>query len=84
MTTGAGGREPLEERAPGAEQLLRADRPVSMPEQREEGRLDPAPLLGVGDVGREGLGDLRPGRRLVVGLDQAGPAADHLAERPEA
>ena len=53
-------------------------------EQGEEGRLDPAPLVRVGDVLGERLGDLRPGRRLVVGLDEAAAPADHLAERPEA
>ena len=83
ITTVPRGREPLEERAPGGEELRRVDRAGVDPEEREEGRLDPAALGLVGDVGRDGLRDLRPGRALVVGLDEAGPAADHLAERPE-
>ena len=75
--------EPLEERAPGPEELLRARRPTRA-QQRQQRRLDPGPLGLVGDVLLEHRGDRRPGRRLVVGLLEAGPAADHLAERPEA
>ena len=41
------------------------------------------PLGLVGDVLLEHRGDRRAGRRLVVGLLEAGAAADHLAERPE-
>ncbi len=78
------GGEALEERPPGGEELLRAARRGLDPEQGEQGRLDPAPLRLIGDVAREGLGDLRPGRRLVVGLEQPAAFADHLAERPEA
>ena len=84
MTTGAGRGQPLEERPPGREQLVPpAGRRLADAEQGEQGRLDPASLLLVGDVRREHLGDLRARRRLVVGLEQAGPVADHLAERPE-
>ena len=54
------------------------------PEERQQGGLDPAPLGLVGDVAaRQASRDLGPGRRLVVGLQQPAPAADHLAERPE-
>ena len=41
------------------------------PEQAEERALDPAALLRVGDVLRDGFGDLVPRRGLIVGLDQA-------------
>ena len=68
---GARGGHPLEERAPGGEELLRAARRALDPEQRQQRRLDPAPLGLVGDVLGDRLGDLRPGRRLVVGLEQA-------------
>ena len=44
ITTVPRGREPLEERAPGREELRRVDRAGVDPEEREEGRLDPAPL----------------------------------------
>ena len=53
------------------------------PEEGEEGRLDPAPLVRVGDMRRDGLGDLATRRRLVVRLEEAGPRPDHLAEGPE-
>ena len=60
------------------------DRRVRLePEQRQERRLDPGPLGLVGDVLLEHRGDRGPRRRLVVGLLEVGPAADHLAERPE-
>ena len=39
------------------------------PEQRQQRWLDPAALVVVGDVVGDDRGDLRPGRRLVVGLD---------------
>ena len=76
--------DPLEEDPPGGEQdVATAGRGGLQAEQRQEGRLDPAPILLVGDE----LGDRRvdplAGRRLVVVLGQAQPAADHLAQRPE-
>ena len=74
--------EPLEERPPRPEELLRP-RVRLEPEQRQQRRPDPRPLGLVGDVLLEHRGDRRPGRRLVVGLLEVGPAADHLAERPE-
>ena len=78
-----GRREALEEGPPGSEQLLRADPGVDA-QEGQQGRLDPAAVRLVGDVGRERLGHLRPGRRLVVGLHEPAPLADHLAECPEA
>lgn len=77
-------RDPLEEDPPGGEEDVAAARGGRLePQEREERRLHPAPVL----VGRDVLGDRRPdplaGRGLVVVLDQLGPAADHLAERPE-
>jgi hypothetical protein len=78
-----GGRQAFEEGPPGAEELL-GPGPRREAEQREHRRLDPAPFLRVGHVGREGFGDLRARRRLVVRLEQAAALADHLAEGPEA
>ena len=49
MTTGAVVGESLEERPPRREQLLRADAGLDA-EQRQQRRLDPAPLVRVGDV----------------------------------
>ena len=80
---GRGRGEPLEERAPGAEQLLGAHARADA-QEREQGGLDPAPLGLIGDVLGEGRGDLRPGGGGVVGLEQPAAAADHLAQRPEA
>ena len=78
------GGDPLEERAPRREQLFarHLGRRVDS-QQGEERRLDPAPLGFIGHPPFDGLRDLRPCGRLVVGLGQAGARADHLAERPE-
>ena len=81
---GRGRREALEERAPRSEELVGVDRSGIDPEEGEQGRLDPPALVRVGHVLGERRGDLRPGGRLVVGLEQAGTSADHLAEGPEA
>src|SRR6185503_17555697 len=70
------------EGAPGGEELLGAPG-GSDSEQCEEGRLDPSPLLRVGDVLRQNLCHLRPGRSLSVRLCQAAPGAHHLSQRPE-
>ena len=75
-------REPLEERAPGTEELLGPD-PRFEAQQREEGGLDPGSLGLVRDVCGEHGRDGGPGRRLVVGLLETGATPDHLAERPE-
>ena len=75
-------REALEEGPPGGEQLLRSD-PRSDPEEGQQRRLDPAALVGVRDVRRQRLADLRPRGRFVVGLQQAAATADHLAQGPE-
>ncbi len=73
----------LEERAPGAEELLGPDVGAHA-QQGQQGGLDPAPLGVVRDelvhLGR----DRGARRRLVVCLSQSAPAADHLAQRPEA
>src|SRR5207244_4261860 len=53
------------------------------PEQNEHRLLDPAAFVRVGDMFRKSRGDFRPGGRLVIGLEEAAPDADHLAERPE-
>ena len=60
MTTGRGRGEALEERAPGAEQLLGADAGPDAEERQQRG-LDPAALVGVGDVRREGRRRPSPG-----------------------
>ena len=67
-------REPLEERPPGPEQLLRGA-PLGLdPEQGQQGRLDPAALVRVRDVLRDGRRDAGPGRRLVIGPRAGRPA----------
>ena len=85
-TTGPRRGDPLEERAPRREQLLAAAAaPPSKPSRASRARLDPA-ALGPHRRRRSratpAVTAVRVGR-LVVGLDQAGRAADHLAERPE-
>ena len=77
--------DPLEERPPGGEQdLPPARRRRLEAEQREQGRLDAASRSsGSGTCAIERRAEPGPGRRLVVALGEAGPAADHLAERPE-
>ena len=79
---GGGRSEALEERPPCGEQLLRGD-PGLEAEKGEEGGFDPAAFLGIGDVRRQGLGDPRPGRPLVIRLEQPDSATDHLAQGPE-
>ena len=76
--------DPLEERSPGGEQLLRTAACRLDAEQGEQSRLDPAAIRLVWDVLDERLGDLQSRRRLVVRLEQARASPDHLAERPEA
>ena len=76
--------DPLEERAPGAEQLLAGGAGAALEAEQDEQRvLDPATLGLVGDPLRDPGGDRGSRRGLVVALDQPDPAADHLAERPE-
>ena len=75
--------EPLEERPPGAEELLRRDAGLQA-EECQQGGLDPTPLVGVRYEPAHRLRNLRPGRRLVVALQEPASLADHLAEGPEA
>ena len=76
--------DPLEEGAPGGEQLLPVERPQLLDaQQAQQLGLDPAALGLVGHVLREGGRDPRPGRGRVVALGQAGALADHLTQRPE-
>ena len=56
---------------------------TSTPSSARSAGLDPGGLRRIGHVVRDGLGDPCARRRLVVGLDEAGPPADHLAQRPE-
>ena len=77
------GGQPFEEGAPGSEQLLGAHARADT-QERQQGRLDPAPLRFVRDMLRDGRGDLRPGRGGVVGLQQPASTTDHLAQCPEA
>ena len=80
---GSGGGEALEEGSPGAEELLGARARLDT-EERQQRRLDPAPLRPRPETcSATHRGDLGSRRPLVVGLGQAGPTADHLAERPE-
>ncbi len=53
------------------------------PEQAHQSRLDPPPLLGVGDRMLDGRPQLRQRRRRVLTLDDRGVRPDHLGERPE-
>ena len=76
--------DPLEEDPAGREQvLLVADATLLEPEQVTEARPDEPALVRVGDVPLDRLRELgRCGRRLLV-LEDPGPSADHLGERPE-
>ena len=66
ITTVPARRDPLEERAPGAEQLLGGRCPLDA-QQRQQRRLDPASLRRRrGRTRRPSSRDLRAGRRLVV------------------
>jgi hypothetical protein len=74
----------LEERPPGGEELVAiAATALVDAQQLQEARLDPAPLALIRDVLIERLGDARPRGRRVVGFDQSGSLAHHLAESPE-
>jgi hypothetical protein len=76
--------DPLEEDPPGREEAIAATgRRRLEAEQRQQGRFHPAAVLLVRDVLGHRGGDASARRRLVVGLGQAGPPADHLAKRPE-
>ena len=74
--------QPLEERPPGAEELLAPDAGLDS-QEGEERRLDPTAFAGIGDMCRQRLGDLGACRPLVVRLAQAAAAPNHLAEGPE-
>ena len=74
----------LEEDPPSGKKRVPAARRSRLdPKQGKQRRLDPAALLCVRDVLGDRRGDARAGRCLVVRLGQIGPAADHLAQRPE-
>ena len=76
--------DPLEEDAPGGEQdVAAAGRGRFESEEGEQGRLDPVAVVVGGDELGDGRLDPLAGDRLVVRLGEAGPPADHLAERPE-
>ncbi len=79
-----GRRDPLEERAPGAEQLLAGSAGAALEaEQHEQCVFDPAAFGLVGNPLPDPGGHRSPRRGLIVALDQADPPADHLAECPE-
>ena len=75
--------EALEEPPPGREQLV-ALGGGQLLEAEEVGQagLDPAALLGVGDVGGHGLGQLVRGRPGRFALQDPGPHPHHLGQRP--
>ena len=82
-TTGALLGEALEEEPPRGEEVLAVGRgPLREPEQVGEARLEPAPLLGVGDVLLDRRAELRERRlgRLLLEDPRAHP--HHLRERP--
>ena len=75
--------EPLEEAAPRREQILAVRRrPVGQPEEVEEARLDPGPLIRVLDVELEHRGQLRGGARLRLVLEDPRATSHHLGEGP--
>jgi hypothetical protein len=77
-------RHVLEEHPPRREErIASAGRRRIEPEEGEQRRLDPAPVVLVGDVLGDRLGDSLPGRLLRVRLGEPRALADHLAERPE-
>ena len=79
------GGDPLEEGPPGGEQLRRdRRRRRSTPSSASRAGSIQRALVLVGDVLARPSRRRGAGRRLVVGLEQAGPRADHLAEGPEA
>ena len=80
----ATGGDRLEEHPPAREEDVTPSwRGGADAEEREEGGLDPAAVLRVGNPIYKEPVQGRPRRRLVVALGKAGPPADHLAEGPE-
>ena len=80
---GCGRRQALEEGPPGGEQLLRADRRTRRragPAARARSSAAPARR---GTCSASVSASFARVVGLVVGLEQAAPAADHLAQRPE-
>ncbi len=78
------GRDSLEERAPGREELLAATGcGVAQAEQAEEGGLQPLPLRRVGHELEERQPEALPRCCLIVALGETGSAAHHLGEGPE-
>src|SRR3954451_10574531 len=73
----------LEERAPGSEHRV-GRQPRFDAEQHQQRLLDPCALFRLGDPCRHGVRDFLARCRLVVRLEQAGTAADHLTQSPEA
>ena len=77
-------RDALEERPQAGEQLLATTgRWLAYAEERQQDGLESPAFRLVGDVLGQGRRDPLAGLLLVVGLGQAGPPSDHLAEGPE-
>ncbi len=75
---------PLEEGAPCAEQFGAVDvRDGSDPEEPRQRRLDPFPLVAVGDVLGQRRTQLGAGLVVVVGLRDTAALSHHLGQRPE-
>ena len=75
--------DPLEIGPPGAEQLLGpTGRRLADAEEGKEGSLHPLPLR-LGDEALDRLAGLLASRGDIIGFQQAGPRANHLAEGPE-
>ena len=82
-TVGIDVGEPLEEEAPGSEQVLPVARLLlGQAEQLRDARLDEAPFLGVGDVLLERRAQLLERRSRLLVLDDPAAHPHHVGERP--
>ena len=78
-------RDPLEQGAPGGEQLLAAvARQLGQAQQAGQPRLDEAALLGVVQELLQHGGQLRPGGGSILSLGDLRPQPHHLGQRPVA
>ena len=75
--------EPLEEEAPGGEQVLPVGvDPLLQAEQVRQPRADPGSLVGVGNVLGQAGGELLARGILLLALEDLGAHAHHLRQRP--
>ena len=74
--------EPLEEQAPGGEQVVPLEAPFLEREQVTQTGLDEAALLGVGQMLLDDLRELRERARRLLVLGDARAPAHHVGKRP--